>query len=109
MNQTSLARLQLSAKINLFNLKGNPYPGRIIIVGLDETGENLVQVYAIMGRSVNSRNRIFERDVGRLFTAPADPSKVEDPSLIIYNAMREVTILSDSFTIPDGIEHIVSN
>jgi hypothetical protein len=51
----------------------------------------MVQIYWIMGRSENSRNRIFlqEEAVGRLYTAPADPSKVKDPSLIIYNAMRE--------------------
>lgn len=82
-------RLRLLAKANLFNLGGNPYPGRIIVAGLDETGENLAQVYAIMGRSQNSRNRIFANEGGRLYTEAADPSKVKDPSLIIYHAMRE--------------------
>ena len=83
-------KLALGAKVNLFNLGGNPYPGRLIVVGLDETGENLVQVYAIMGRSENSRNRVFGcGDNGRLFTEAADSSKTKDPSLIIYNAMRE--------------------
>lgn len=69
----------------------NSYPGRGIVAGLDETGEYMVQVYWIMGRSENSRNRVFKADneTGRLFTEAANPSKVKDPSLIIYNAMRE--------------------
>jgi hypothetical protein len=80
----------LQAKINLHNLGMNPYPGRGIVCGLDETGEFLVQVYWIMGRSENSRNRVFVLgEDGLLSTAAADPSKVKDPSLIIYNAMRE--------------------
>ena len=103
MDQASLARLKLRAAANMFDLRQNKYPGRIIIVGLDETGENLVQVYAIMGRSANSRNRIFERDADRLFTTPADPSKVEDLSLIIYNAMREVDLDGDKcFIVSNG-------
>lgn len=69
----------------------NAYPGRGIVAGLSESGEHLVQVYWIMGRSENSKNRVFKQDhgLGRLYTAPADPSKVKDPSLIIYNAMME--------------------
>lgn len=79
-----------NAKHNLALLAENPYPGRGIIVGLDDTGKNMVQIYWIMGRSENSRNRIFEHDKdGRLLTVPADPTKVKDPSLIIYNAMLE--------------------
>lgn len=71
-------------------LKKNSYPGRGILVGMDKSGENLVQIYWIMGRSENSRNRIFvEEDGGGLKTALADPSKVKDPSLIIYTAMVE--------------------
>src|SRR3989344_9010106 len=86
----SLELLKLEAETNLFALSRNPYPGRGIITGLDETGEYLVQVYWIMGRSENSRNRVFGcDDGGRLFTEPVDPSKVKDPKLIIYNAMRE--------------------
>jgi IMP cyclohydrolase len=79
------------AQANLLALGQNPYPGRGIVAGLDETGQYLVQVYWIMGRSENSRNRVFKADneTGRLFTEAADPSKVKDPSLIIYNAMRE--------------------
>ncbi len=81
------------AQENLLKLKENPYPGRGIIVGMDETGKYLVQVYWIMGRSENSRNRIFVLDddnaIGTLKTAAADPAKVKDPSLIIYTAMAE--------------------
>lgn len=78
------------ANNNLNDLRKNPYPGRGIIVGMDETGEYLVQVYWIMGRSENSRNRIFVvEEGGVLKTAPFDPAKVKDPSLIIYTAMAE--------------------
>ncbi len=79
------------AQANFSALSQNPYPGRGIVAGLDETGQYLVQVYWIMGRSENSRNRVFKADgeTGRLFTEAADPAKVKDPSLIIYNAMRE--------------------
>lgn len=75
-------------------LTQSPYPGRGIIVGRDETGNHLVQVYWIMGRSENSRNRVlsFKDDIfehGKLSTEPADPAKIKDPSLIIYNAMSE--------------------
>ena len=75
---------------NMEALQDNSYPGRGIVIGRDITGENMVQIYWIMGRSPNSRNRVFESKEGRLFTVPADPSKVKDPSLIIYNAMKEI-------------------
>jgi hypothetical protein len=79
------------AEVNLQALRENPYPGRGIVIGRDETGRQLIQVYWIMGRSANSRNRVFEKDdaTGRLFTEAADLAKVEDPSLIFYNAMME--------------------
>lgn len=65
------------------------YPGRGIIVGTDPTGENAVLAYFIMGRSENSRNRVFiEKAGGEIITAPFDESKVEDPSLIIYSPVR---------------------
>lgn len=79
----------LVADRNLFALIENDYPGRLIVVGTDDTGTNMIQLYAIMGRSPNSRNRILTSEGGRLFTEAADPSKAEDPSLIIYNAMNE--------------------
>lgn len=86
--------MKKEAEKNLEALRKNSYPGRGLIVGLDESGEHLVQVYWIMGRSKKSRNRVFGKDEdGRLFTEIADPSLMEegdDLSLIIYDAMREV-------------------
>lgn len=82
--------LKETAESNLLCLKNNLYPGRGLIMGVSADGYSLVQVYWIMGRSENSRNRIFvAEDKGVLKTAPADPSKVKDPSLIIYTAMLE--------------------
>ena len=70
-------------------LSGNPYPGRGIILGRSEDGTKAVAAYFIMGRSANSRNRVFVERDGALFTEPFDASKVEDPSLIIYAAVRK--------------------
>ena len=70
-------------------IKGNSYVGRGIIVGKSEDGKNAVSAYFIMGRSANSRNRIFTIKGEEVFTEPFDPSKVEDPSLIIYAALRK--------------------
>lgn len=67
---------------------GNPYVGRGICVGLSEDGQNAVFAYFIMGRSANSRNRVFTIRDGELFTEPFDASLVEGPSLIIYAAVR---------------------
>lgn len=78
------------ARENMERLAANPYPGRGIVIGMEAQGRRLAQVYWIMGRSENSRNRVFERRGGRVWTSAADPSKVADPSLIIYNAMREL-------------------
>ncbi|MEX1112153.1 MAG: IMP cyclohydrolase [Candidatus Andersenbacteria bacterium] len=87
------------AQANLTALSRNPYPGRGIVVGLDETSDFMVQIYWIMGRSENSRNRVFKVDMmGRLYTEAADEAKMSNPSLVIYNAMREV-----------GLYFIVSN
>ena len=69
-------------------IKGNEYVGRGIIIGRSADGKNAVGAYFIMGRSENSRNRIFVKDADSLKTEPFDPSKVSDPSLIIYNAVR---------------------
>ncbi len=71
-------------------LKNNPYPGRGIAAGLSEDGTKAILVYFIMGRSANSRNRVFEECSEELKTVPFDPSKVEDPSLIIYSAVKVV-------------------
>lgn len=70
-------------------LKDNTYPGRGIIVGKSEDGKYAVCAYFIMGRSANSRNRIFTKKDGAVYTEPYDDSKVEDPSLIIYSAVKK--------------------
>ena len=69
-------------------LAANAYPGRGIVIGQTETTGKAVCAYFIMGRSENSRNRVFTLKDGSLYTEPFDPSKVEDPSLIIYAALR---------------------
>ncbi|MDY5642972.1 MAG: IMP cyclohydrolase, partial [Candidatus Faecousia sp.] len=69
-------------------LEGNTYPGRGIVIGKSADGKHAVVAYFIMGRSANSRNRIFVERDGALFTEPFDASKVEDPRLIIYAAIR---------------------
>jgi IMP cyclohydrolase len=69
-------------------LKNNSYPGRGIIVGRSADGTKAVAAYFIMGRSVNSRNRIFVEDGEGIRTQAHDPSKMEDPSLIIYAPVR---------------------
>ena len=70
-------------------LASNTYPGRGIVVGKSENGKYAVNAYFIMGRSENSRNRVFVEKDGAVFTEPHDFSKVGDPSLIIYAAVRE--------------------
>ena len=78
-------------KINTIKeLTRDPYVGRGIIAGLSEDGRSAVAAYFIMGRSANSRNRVFAEHGGAVFTEPFDASKVEDPSLIIYAAVREI-------------------
>lgn len=70
-------------------LDGNTYPGRGIVIGKSADGKSAVTAYFIMGRSANSRNRIFTEKDGTVYTEPFDASKVEDPSLIIYAAIRQ--------------------
>ncbi len=77
------------AAANLAALKANTYPGRVVWAGLDETGNYVVQGCVIMGRSVNSRNRVYRQDGGRVYTDLAQPDPKADISLIIYNAMDE--------------------
>ena len=75
--------------INIFEeLKNNPYPGRGIVVGRSADGKSAVTAYFIMGRSVNSRNRVFVEDGNGIRTEAHDPSKLEDPHLIIYAPVR---------------------
>ena len=69
-------------------LKSNAYPGRGIVIGRSANGRYAVTAYFIMGRSVNSRNRIFVTEGEGIRTEAFDPSKLEDPSLIIYAPVR---------------------
>ena len=69
-------------------IAGNPYVGRGIVTGLSENGRNAVIAYFIMGRSANSRNRVFVTEGEGIRTQAFDPSKLEDPSLIIYAPVR---------------------
>ncbi len=70
-------------------LKNNEYPGRGIVLGKSADGKKAVAPYFIMGRSANSRNRVFTEKNGAIYTEPFDASRVEDPSLIIYAAVRK--------------------
>ena len=69
-------------------LKENTYPGRGIIIGRSADGKKAITAYFIMGRSSNSRNRVFVEDGEGIRTQAFDPSKLEDPSLIIYAPVR---------------------
>ncbi len=69
-------------------LNGNSYPGRGIVIGRSADGRYAVTAYFIMGRSVNSRNRVFVPDGEGIRTQAFDPSKLSDPSLIIYAPVR---------------------
>ena len=80
-------------------LQGNSYPGRGIIIGRSADGTKAVTAYFIMGRSVNSRNRIFVEDGEGIRTQAFDPSKLTDPSLIIYAPVR---VLGNKTIVPNG-------
>ena len=69
-------------------LSGCAYPGRGIVAGMSEDGKKAVSAYFIMGRSENSRNRVFVEDGEGIRTQAFDPAKLEDPSLIIYAPVR---------------------
>lgn len=77
----------LSMKDRIF---GNPYVGRGIVIGKSEDGQKAVFAYFIMGRSKNSKNRVFVENGDEITIYPYDPSKVEDPSLIIYSPVKKV-------------------
>jgi len=91
-------------------IKGNSYVGRGIVAGMSADGKKAATAYFIMGRSANSRNRIFVEENGEVFTRPFDESKVQDPSLIIYAALRTlgenliVTNGNQTDTIYDGLK-----
>ncbi len=80
-------------------LRANAYPGRGIILGRSASGRSAVLAYFIMGRSANSRNRIFSVTDDGIRTEAYDPSKMEDPSLIIYHPLR---VLGDQTIITNG-------
>ena len=71
-------------------LSTNTYPGRGIVLGITPDGKNAVAAYFIMGRSTNSRNRVFIQEADGIRTEAHDPSLMEDPHLIIYHPVREV-------------------
>ena len=71
-------------------LAGNPYPGRGIVLGKTTDGKQSVAAYFIMGRSENSRNRVFVKEPDGIRTQAYDPAKLADPSLIIYHPVRQM-------------------
>ncbi len=76
-------------KLDIYKeLAENSYPGRGIIIGKSPDGKKAVTAYFIMGRSVNSRNRVFTRTADGIKTEAADPTKLTDPHLIIYSPVR---------------------
>lgn len=89
MNMLSLAN----------ELNSNTYPGRGIIIGKTKDGKKAVTAYFIMGRSNNSRNRVFVEEGEGIRTQAFDPSKLEDPSLIIYAPVR---ILGNKIIVTNG-------
>jgi phosphoribosylglycinamide formyltransferase-1 len=97
--------------IDLFkDLQGNPYPGRGIVLGRSECGRHAVIAYFIMGRSENSRNRVFTEKDGGIITEAFDPAKLVDPSLIIYAPVRVmaggVTVATNGDQTDTVVEHL---
>ena len=80
-------------------LRGNTYPGRGIVLGRTEDGRHTALAYFIMGRSENSRNRVFVREGEGIRTQAFDPAKLTDPSLIIYAPVRVVKTAAGTATI----------
>ena len=101
-NNLSFTNIELIKELAARNfsrqISENVYPGRGIVLGRNHENSWIV-IYWIMGRSSNSRNRIFTHENGILCTEAADLSNVEDPSLIIYDAMRD---LGDCIVISNG-------
>ena len=92
-------------------LRENDYPGRGIIIGKSADGKKAVFAYFIMGRSENSRNRVFVENGSELIIHPFDESKVRDPRLIIYSPVR---VFGDKTIVTNGdhtdtIFHFISN
>lgn len=92
-------------------LKSNSYPGRGILLGRSEDGLRAVLIYFIMGRSENSRNRIFAETDDGIRTEAFDPSKMTDPSLIIYHPVRfyEDTLIVTNGDQTDTVRNAVSS
>jgi len=90
--------LRVAAARNLDALRSNPYPGRGLVLGQAADGRTWIQLYWIMGRSANSRNRRLVSDGRSVRTAAVDPALLADPSLVIYRAMGV-----------EGDAHAVSN
>ena len=87
-------------KLNLTQvLESNPYPGRGIILGRSADSKTAIVAYFIMGRSENSRNRVFTVTEDGIRTEAHDPSKMVDPSLIIYHPVRQV---GDKLVVTNG-------
>ena len=87
-------------KLNLTNLlESNAYPGRGIVLGRSVDGKSAIAAYFIMGRSENSRNRVFTVTEDGIRTEAYDPSKMVDPSLIIYHPVRKV---GDDLVVTNG-------
>ena len=87
-------------KLSLYEqLRTNAYPGRGIVIGRSADGTKAVTAYFIMGRSENSRNRIFTETEDGIRTEAFDPSKMVDPSLIIYHPVR---VLGDRTIVTNG-------
>ena len=80
-------------------LQANAYPGRGIVIGKTPDGTKAVTAYFIMGRSENSRNRVFVEDGEGIRTQAFDPSKLTDPSLIIYAPVR---VLGNKIIVTNG-------
>ncbi|MBR2651066.1 MAG: IMP cyclohydrolase [Clostridia bacterium] len=95
-------------------IAGNSYVGRGIVIGKSADAKHAAVAYFIMGRSANSRNRVFTEKDGAIFTEPYDVSKVEDPSLIIYAALRSyenkliVTNGDQTDTVYEGLKNGLS-
>lgn len=99
MSTNTTTKWQTLADATVQRLQENSYPGRGIVIGLTPDATRYMQVYWIMGRSENSRNRVFiPENNGFLRTEARDPAKLTDPSLIIYYPLRH-----------EGGAHIVTN
>lgn len=81
------------------DLQQNTYPGRGIVIGRSKDGKNAMIGYFIMGRSENSRNRIFAQEPDGIRTEAFDPAKLVDPSLIIYHPVR---VVGDTTVVTNG-------